>query len=264
MESAIGKSRDVVIYFVLAYGFSTLLWLPLLVGKNRSFPVLALGTFGPTLAMLATQRIVTGSWKTVRWWTSLPKFILGLFAAGSLFLCADFLTALLVTRSGFDRWQWGALAGIITMFPIDLLGGPLGEEAGWRGFAFSRIQQKVSPALSATIVGFFWALWHFPLLLAHIYTTSWWQFLLLIISGSILISFGFNISEGNTTCAIFLHCLYNLGIGVIGNEFIGKAELRSQTFQMHALWMVYVGVALLLCLLTRGQLGRRPRRALVS
>jgi membrane protease YdiL (CAAX protease family) len=186
-----------------------------------------------------------------------PKFILGLVASGSIFLFTDFLFALLVTRSGFGRWRWAALTQIVTMFPINLLGGPLGEEAGWRGFALTRIQRGLNPVLSAIVVGFFWANWHLPLILAHVFSVNWWQFLLMTVSASILISFGFNVSRGSTICAIFLHGIYNVAIGVIGNDFIGKAELRSQSFQTRALWMAYVGVAGLLCLVTKGRLGYR-------
>jgi len=36
-----------------------------------------------------------------------------------------------------------------------------GEETGWRGFALPRLQVLISPLLTALIIGFFWASWHF-------------------------------------------------------------------------------------------------------
>ena len=249
------QSRDVALYFLLAYGFSTLLWLPFLLGKNRSFWAIIPGTFGPTIAAFVAQRIASGVWGTVQWWTNLRRFSLGLLAAGSIYLLADFLTATLDTRSGFDRWHWTALSEIVTMFPINLLGGPLGEEAGWRGFALTRLQQRMNPIVAAIIVGVFWAGWHFPLILAHIYSVNWWQFLLMTTASSIIIAIGFNISGGSVVCAIVLHGIYNVAIGVIGNDLIGKADLRSQSFQSHSLWITYIGTATLLCLLTIGLLG---------
>jgi CAAX protease family protein len=242
---------------VLAYAFSTVIWLPVLLGKNRSFAFTAAGTFGPTLAVLVSPKIASGRWSFARWWSTLPRFVLGLLAGGSLYLFADFLTAAIITKSGFDRWHWAALTEIVTLFPMNLLGGPLGEEAGWRGFALARIQQRMSPSLAAIVIGIFWAGWHYPLILAHIYSVNWWQFLLLTVSSSIIISFGFNIGGGSTVCAIVLHGIYNVALGVIGNDVIGKAQLRSQSFQMHALWVCYVAVAMLLCIVTGGHLGYR-------
>lgn len=45
-------------------------------------------------------------------------------------LIAAFSAALFMTKSGFDRWQWSALAQILTLLGPNLLGGQLGEEAG--------------------------------------------------------------------------------------------------------------------------------------
>jgi hypothetical protein len=53
------KSRDwnpsqLALYFALAYGFSLALWLPMLLGRSHSSFSFSIGTFGPTLAALAS------------------------------------------------------------------------------------------------------------------------------------------------------------------------------------------------------------------
>jgi len=40
---------------------------------------------------------------------------------------------------------------------------PMREELGWRGCALDRLQSKWNAAVSALILGFFWAMWHLPL-----------------------------------------------------------------------------------------------------
>lgn len=247
-----------MLYFVLAYGFSLVLWLPMLLGRSHSCFSLAIGTFGPTFAALTTHWIFARNWGAVRLWTTLPKFLLGTVSAGSAVLAAPFLAALLVTKSGFDRWQWPMLIQILTLFGPNLLGGPLGEESGWRGYALPRLQCCFSPLASSLILGFLWANWHLPLMLAHVYNVTWWQFVTLTMAASVFLSFGFNKSGGSTLSAIVVHGFYNVSLGVILNDFIGKATLRSNAVQHNILWMAYAGVAALLCIVTRGQLGYRP------
>lgn len=218
--------------------------------------------FGPTLAAVATHRIFTGNWKAVRLWSTLPEFSFGFLVGAVTILVAAFLTAAMMTRSGFSRWKWSTLVQLSTLFLPNLLGGPVGEEAGWRGFALTRLQEQMNPTIAALIVGFFWANWHLPLILAHVYNVTWWQFDLLTISASVFLSFGFNVSAGSTICAILLHGLYNVGTGVILNDLIARADLRSNATQHNLLWIGYGIVALLLCIVTRGRLGYRQDNSL--
>jgi len=46
---------------------------------------------------------------------------------------------------------------------LTLFGGPLGEEAGWRGFLLPRLQRRFSPLVSALFLALAWILWRFPL-----------------------------------------------------------------------------------------------------
>jgi membrane protease YdiL (CAAX protease family) len=250
--------RELALYFVLAYGISLVLWLPALVGRNRSHLFFSVGTFGPTLAALTTHRIFAGNWRAVRLWTAVPDFLLGIASGASAVLIAAFSAAFFMTESGIDRWQWPALLQILTLFGPNLLGGPLGEEAGWRGYALPRLQRRFDPPTASLVLGFLWANWHLPLLLAHVYNVTWWQFVAVTMAASILLSLAFNKSGGSTLCAIIVHGVYNVGTGIILNDFIGKATLRSNTIQHNVFWMAYAGVAALLCIVTKGQLGYRP------
>ena len=251
---------ELATYFTLAYGISLVLWLPALVGKNASHLYLSVGTFGPTLAALTTHRIFAGNWRAVRLWTTLRDFLLGIASGASLVLIAAFTAAFFMTESGIDRWRWPALLQILTLFGPNLLGGPLGEEPGWRGDALPRLQRRFDPLISSLILGFLWANWHLPLILAHVYNVTWWQFVLLTLAASVFLSFGFNRSKGSTLCAIVVHGIYNVGTGIILNDFIGQATLRSNTVQHNILWMAYAGVAALLSILTKGRLGAGDKR----
>ena len=111
---------------------------------------------------------------------------------------------------------------------------------------------------ASLILGFLWANWHLPLIVAHVYNVTWWQFVPLTMAASVFLSFAFNSSAGSTSCAVIVHGFYNVGTGIILNDFIGKATLRSNSSQHNILWITYVGVAVLLCSVTKGRLGRAP------
>jgi uncharacterized protein len=50
---------------------------------------------------------------------------------------------------------------VIGLFSI--LGGPLGEEFGWRGVLLPALLARTRPLVAALIVGLIWAMWHAPL-----------------------------------------------------------------------------------------------------
>jgi membrane protease YdiL (CAAX protease family) len=186
--------REVTTYFLLAYSISLALWLPVLIGKRISPVFLSLGTAGPTVAALATHRIFERNWRAVRIWSTAPKLLLGIVIGASAVLIAAFTAAFFMTKSSFERWQWSSLAQILTLFLPNLLGGPLGEESGWRGFALPRLQRRFDPVTSSLLLGFLWANWHLPLFLAHVYNVEWWQFTIMTMAASVFLSLGFNCS----------------------------------------------------------------------
>lgn len=257
LEARQRDAREVASFFSLAYGISLTLWLPVLLGRRSSSVFLAVGTFGPTIAALVVHWIVERDWKVVRLWSNLPSLLIGIAIGASAVLIAALSAAFFMTRSGIERWQWSSLSQILTLFLPNLLGGPLGEEAGWRGFALPRLQRHLDPVSSSLILGFLWANWHLPLILAHVYNVAWWQFTVLTMAASVFISLGVNLSKGSTLCAIVVHGVYNVGTGIILNDMIGKATLYSNAVQHNVLWLSYAGIAALACLITRGQLGYR-------
>jgi membrane protease YdiL (CAAX protease family) len=254
-ESKSRMLREVTTYFLLAYGISLALWLPVLVGRKVTPVFLALGTAGPTLAALVSHRIFERNWRAVRIWSTIPKLFLGIAIGASAVLIAAFTAAFFMTKSGIERWQWSSLVQILTLFIPNLLGGPLGEEAGWRGFALPRLQRRFGPVTSSLLLGFLWANWHLPLIIAAVYNVTWWQFTILTMGASVFLSLAFNCSGGSTLCAVIVHGVYNIGTGIILNDLIGKAELYSNAIQHNVLWLAYGGVAAMICIVTGGRLG---------
>lgn len=249
------KTRELWLYFVLAFGISFVLWIPVLFGSKHSFLYLPIGTFGPTLAALTTHRLMRRNWRAFRLWTDLRRFGLGIVLGGSAVLMSAFCAAFLMTQTGFDQWQWSALLRIPMLLMPNLLGGPLGEEPGWRGYALPRLQRRFNPVTSSVLLGFLSANWHLPLILAGVYNVTWWQFVITTMAVSVPLSFAFNKSGGSTLCAVVVHGLYNVATGIILNDFLARATLYSNPVQHNVFWIAYAGIATLLCFITRGRLG---------
>src|SRR4051812_15038131 len=92
--------RELTTYFLLAYGLSLVLWLPVLIGGKVSPAFLSLGTVGPTLAAVVTHRIFESNWRAVRIWTTLPDLLTGIAMGISAVLIAALTAAFFMTKSG--------------------------------------------------------------------------------------------------------------------------------------------------------------------
>lgn len=105
------------------------------------------------------------------------------------------------------------------MFFQNLLSGPTGEELGWRGFALNELQKKHSHLKSALIIGFWWGLWHLPIMLTVGLTgISLIKyivcFMISIVSLSIVMTVFYNLNK-NLVVTITIHQLFNFLIGLI-------------------------------------------------
>jgi len=77
-------------------------------------------------------------------------------------------TALLNTLAGapavdFTGLPWGGFVLLFGLYLVNPLGGAMGEEPGWRGYALPRLQADRSPLAAGLILGVLVAGWHLPL-----------------------------------------------------------------------------------------------------
>lgn len=218
------------LFFLLAYLFSWSFFIPLALqglGWITGIPnqLHFLGAFGPLLSAFVVTISTEGfpglkrwsaqltHWKTGwKWW--LPTAL----SPGLVFSMTCVLLGLFsgdwrpINRFGFVSeiptipWYLGWLLMLGTF--------GLGEEAGWRGFALPRLQQKYDARISSLFLGLVWAFWHFPVFF-YGYPASLLGigiFLVSILSGSAFLTWLYNTTVGSVLAAAIWHGTYNAAV----------------------------------------------------
>jgi uncharacterized protein len=166
-------------YFLIAYGFSWLVWVPLALSEDgagllpfrspigASASVVIASFVGPFLSAFIMTGVTEGREGTGSllrrcglWRVGLGWYLFALMGIPMiLMLGVIVLPGALASFKGLASlvaFPW--LSQIIYVF----LHGPLGEEPGWRGFALPRLQRLHGPLVGSLILGPLWALWHLP------------------------------------------------------------------------------------------------------
>jgi membrane protease YdiL (CAAX protease family) len=161
--------QDICSFFVLACAITWTLDFPLALAwathvapPGYAMPMVGLGAFGPTWAafVLAARR---GDLRSVfgRWRTN-PAWIVG----GLLLPLAVQLPATLIEVAlGGHPAHWFYPPVRPEHFAA-LWVFPFGEEFGWRGFAYPRLERLYGPVGGSLILGAVWGLWHLGMLFA--------------------------------------------------------------------------------------------------
>ena len=169
---ALIRRAPVVSFAVVAYAISWAPWF-FSIATGRHFG--GIFPFGPMLAAFAVAAVAGGRsevarlgarllrWRMpVRWW--LAAILLALAPLVVTGVGVALLGGAAPNPVMLAKWP-----SVLATFPMVLiLGGPLGEEIGWRGFGVSTlVGQGRRPLAAALIVGVMWAGWHLPLFLTH-------------------------------------------------------------------------------------------------
>ena len=178
------KQHPLVAFFVLAYLGSWIGWSPWwlsatgvgLLPYELPFTAVAginqVGLFaGPFAAALLVTRIVGGKQGLKKFtdrilqWRAHPL----LYGFVLLIVPASVGLGYIFTDGSGAALGGAAILSLITTYAVYILGGPLQEEPGWRGFALPRMQAKMHPLIAALLLGVIHCFWHLPLFL----TSEW-------------------------------------------------------------------------------------------
>jgi len=222
-------NRNILLYFIIAYGFTWLFWIPEALANRGMLPPGPITDFilspnnpaawGPFIAAFILTYINTGRngvLKLLRrgidtnfnkiWW--IPTFLLFPVICGGALLIAKLLGESIPELA----WISNPLIIITTFFTILFTGGPLQEEFGWRGYALPRLQTRFNALTSSIILGILWSLWHLPYF--YIGSESGYQYLwghlISAVIISIIMTWLYNNTGGSILVALLTHNLFNV------------------------------------------------------
>jgi uncharacterized protein len=161
-------------FFTLTFGWTWGLWAISSLIQSQA-PGLRTGlflasAFGPSFAAVAVIVVFDGIVGLRRWLGQCFRWRVGgrWYAVALLTPPLIMLAALGIYAALGGAILTSPVAGHIVMaiaqFPmIMLLGGPLGEEFGWRGFALPALTAKMGWRVASLVIGVVWGAWHVPL-----------------------------------------------------------------------------------------------------
>ncbi|GAA4480601.1 type II CAAX endopeptidase family protein [Rhodococcus olei] len=268
-------------YFVLAYGLSWLAfsqfvlsedgsgWLPF----HATWPFMVsigLGTFGPAVAAVIVVCVAEGDagllaylkrivlWRVgFRWWAFA---LLGFPITATIGCLLMPGVAASFTADGLSRSATDYLP--FFLYPVLLVGGPLGEELGWRGFALPRLQQRFTPAVATVVLGLLWVFWHTPIWFSNNWSVLNPQnvacYALFLVFASFQYTWAYNNTRGSILIAVVLHASMDAFPNVVlFPAFPALAETTS--FGVQKLYLALIigfGLfALAVTIATKGRLG---------
>ena len=229
---------SIMTYVGLAYVTSWTIWLIGIlcyqdltsISDDRFFWFLFAGSFAPTASALMVTGF-SGGWEAIK---SLLRRLIIIKVNWKIYGITFFLLPVIGIATYFCLGIYNSvsLSGIaitaIVMMPLNaLLGGvifgigPLGEEMGWRGFLQDRLQGRNNSVIIAVIIGFIWAVWHFPLAFRFADFRGGLdlrEFVVLYPLFTILLTFTmghlWRWSKGSLFIAIFFHAVSNMTVDI--------------------------------------------------
>jgi len=172
------RHRAILLYVLIAYGITWLIWLPYVQaarsGKPLPDPFLYyLASYGPFVgAMVAEwyERGLSGVKDLLDrlvnpfragWWTAIGFL-------SPLLLVPVAAIAVFVAGSGWPAWgEFGVSSRAPGLGPFACLllmtvSYGIGEEMGWRGFLLPRLQAQRTALFATVMLTIIWAGWHLP------------------------------------------------------------------------------------------------------
>lgn len=226
--------HQILAFVALTFAISWAIWwgmasMSLGIATSEGYVMNIVALSGPSITAIVLSVVLGGG--------SLRRLLDGLSVARAsarwVIVALVLPLAMIVVAIAISVLAFGAPTPVITIgllgvlarefVRILFLGGPLGEELGWRGFALPRLQARHTAYRASLLLGLIWGLWHIPLYFVpgtgQFETVSGGTdpafaigaFVVWTIGLSILFTWLFNESRGSLIVVILFHTSINLG-----------------------------------------------------
>jgi membrane protease YdiL (CAAX protease family) len=216
-------------FFALTFAWSWACWAlsPTIRPELPSLATLLMfaGSFGPSLAaivVVASTRPVEGlrGWlsRCLQWRIGWGAWALAVLVPLAVMLLAAGLHIALGGDIATAPASGHLLMTLVNLPLVLLLGGPLGEEFGWRGYALPVLQDRLGWRAASLGLGLVWGVWHLPLFVidgtaqAHIPLAL---FLLSVVAMSVVFAWLVNRTGGSVVAALLFHTAINFWPAVV-------------------------------------------------
>jgi len=264
-SSWVGRHR-VGLFLTLAFALSWWPW-PLALTNPGST---AMVSFGPFVAAVFVVAVAGGRHRFMgllravgRWRVPWSRYAIAL--AGPFLIAAVIAATAIAFRvadpssltAAYDWSVWVSLP--LFLVTTALLGGPLFEEVGWRGFLLPDEQRRHTPLTATVLVALIWAAWHLPLLITEpTGQRPALPFLLWISAQAVALTWIYNISAGSVLIPILFHTAVNVSGRLLLEPLVGQDGFLTMWWLMTA---AYLLVAAGLIAWTHGRLGQKTHPA---
>jgi uncharacterized protein len=224
-----------------------------LIGSSGlTLALILLGSFAPSVVAVALTGRREGRREVRKLLGRLLQWRVGLrwYVFALAFMAVIKMAVAVLYRIGNGDWPqfgnqaWYAILAAIV--PIAIVGGPLGEEVGWRGYALPRLTERWGLAPASLLLGAVWACWHLPLFfLPHLekYTDQHGQsfptYFLQVVALSVALAWLVGNTSGSLLLAVLMHSAINQTKDIVPSKVVGADN--SWAFSSSAVaWLTVV------------------------
>ena len=244
--------RQVVVFFAITYAATWAFFIGAVpANSGLRVTMILIGSFAPSLVAVALTARSSGrpgvmellgrllKWRVlIRWYV----FALGYMAAIKLSVAVVYR----LTHHHWPHFGPHSTASILVLIVVaGIIGGPLGEEIGWRGYALPRLTARLGLAPASLLLGLVWSCWHLPLFFLSVggdqFGQSFPTYLLQVTALSVAMGW----LMGNTGRSLLLAVLFHSAINQTKDIVPSKVHGAHNAFAVSNSSVAWLTVALL-------------------
>ncbi len=224
------KEKQLSSFFFLSFLFSWVIWIPFVIfylenptlQSSLSFQILIvvfIGACGPSFAAILLSGIENGKlgiiellsrWKI--WKVGIQWYLVVILIPLTTRALAIIIYVLFTGKNPQIKFN----VFFLVIFLLAIIGGPLAEETGWRGYFLPKLMKNQSALTSSIIIGIIWSFWHIPMFFlpgiaipGAIDVFVLIQYVLKLTSIAVLFTWVYINTKGSIFLAFLFHNIFN-------------------------------------------------------